>query len=139
MAYTQVLVGAVANDNTGDPIRDAFIKVNNVLDALDLNFAVSSTIVIGDDPDNIGTPAGFENTISSAVVDGDIVITPNGAGKVILSGSAATLLTVLTTPLANGAAGDTLGDFKVDAGNLYVCVEDFGGTDIWRRVVTSTF
>lgn len=146
MAYTQIGIGAVANDNTGDPIRDAFEKVNFVLDALDLNFAISSTLVIGDDPANIGTPAGFENTISSGDgTDDNITIAPDGSGdtqgRVVLDGSTTRLVTALRTPPSNvGVAGDTLGDFRIDAGFIYVCVRDFdSGADAWLSVAVATF
>ena len=106
MAYTQIGVGAVANDNTGDPIRDAFIKVNDVLDALDLAYALSSTLVIGDDPANIGTPAGFESTISAADGSNDnITIAGDGSGDIIiLPDTGEIVLDGLKWPQADGSA-----------------------------------
>ena len=35
MAITRINVGTVANDSTGDDLRQAFVKVNNNFDELD--------------------------------------------------------------------------------------------------------
>ena len=142
MAYTKVGVGTVANDNTGDPIRTAFQTLNANLVLLDTTFASSNELVIGDDPANLGTPAGFETTISSAdASNDDITVTADGTGKVILTGTTTRVITVLTTPPSNvGEAGDTVGDFRIDAGFLYACVRDFdGGADCWLSVAIATF
>lgn len=63
-------IGAVANDGTGEPLRDAFNAVNLNFTALYDAGPVDSNIQIAN------------NTISSTNVNGNIIFKPNGIGVV---------------------------------------------------------
>jgi len=62
--------GATANDGTGDPLRTAFIKVDENFDNVWLAGPVGSNITIGN------------NTIQSNNTNGNIILKPNGVGIV---------------------------------------------------------
>jgi hypothetical protein len=63
-------IGAVANDGTGEPLRDAFNAVNLNFTAIYDAGPVDSNIQIAN------------NTISSTNVNGNIIFKPNGIGVV---------------------------------------------------------
>jgi len=88
MAYTPVGVGTVANDNTGDPIRTAFQTINANFVTLDGLVPDTATLTISGN-DLIGT-----------AVNTDVVITPNGAGAIVLDG--------VSWPVADGTVDQIL-------------------------------
>lgn len=74
---TQIIIdtGAVANDGTGDPLRNAFTAVNNNFAQIFSAGPVDSNIQI------VG------NSIKSTNTNGNIVLDPNGIGNVIVNAS----------------------------------------------------
>ena len=52
MAITRINVGTIANDSTGDDLRQAFVKVNNNFDELD------ARVVPQNSAENLGTGEG---------------------------------------------------------------------------------
>ena len=76
MARQVINIGTTANDGTGDPLRTAFDKIND-------NFVE----LYGGDND-INTLDANLNTnnfaITTGVTNGDVTITPNGTGKVVV-------------------------------------------------------
>lgn len=123
MAYTQVGVGTVANDNTGDPIRDAFVKVNANFTTLDGLVADNATLVI------------TANDIAGAT-DVDITLSPAGTlGHVVINDDRINISTTMTPADDKGVSGDTAGDIAWDATYLYVCHTTWtdGVSAIWTR------
>lgn len=71
MATQEIInYGAAANDGTGDPLRDAFIKVDNNFTAIWEAGAVGSNITITD------------NTVAVTNTNGNLILAPNGIGIV---------------------------------------------------------
>jgi hypothetical protein len=71
MADQQIIdYGATANDGTGDPLRDAFIKVDDNFSAIWEAGPVGSNVVISN------------NTIEIINTNGNLVLKPNGIGTV---------------------------------------------------------
>ena len=75
MAKQTINLGSSANDGTGDPLRTAFDKVNDNFDELYLYSTVTST-------NNITITA---NTIATDNTNGDVIVDPNGTGRLILA------------------------------------------------------
>ena len=75
MAKQTVNLGSSANDGTGDPLRTAFDKINDNFDELYLY----STATSGN---NITITA---NTIASDNTNGNIILDPNGTGRVVIA------------------------------------------------------
>lgn len=104
MAKQTVNLGSSANDGTGDPLRTAFDKINDNFDELYLY----STAASGN---NITITA---NTIASDDTNGNIIIDPNGTGRLVIATGAEIRL---TDHVDNGVAfADADGDIKTDAG-----------------------
>ena len=75
MAKQTISIGSSANDGTGDPLRTAFDKINdNFTELYDVTGAGASN--------NIQMSA---NSIISSNTDGNIILDPNGTGKVVLA------------------------------------------------------
>ena len=139
MAQQTINIGTVANDNTGDPIRDAFDKCNDNFDEAYASGFIDGNLVT---PGNEATPTTANpNGITTSVDDADLTVKANGTGQIILDTSVTRLVTSLTTPATStGVAGDTLGDFVFDLNYIYVCVKDFdGAADTWKRIALTTF
>ena len=83
MAKQTVNLGSSANDGTGDPLRTAFDKINDNFDELYLY----STATSGN---NITITA---NTIASDNTNGNIIIDPNGTGRLVLATGSELLFT----------------------------------------------
>ena len=112
MAKQTVNLGSSANDGTGDPLRTAFDKINDNFDELYLY----STAASGN---NITITA---NTIASDDTNGNIIIDPNGTGRLVIATGAEIRLTDHTD---NGVAFvDADGDITTSAAFT------FDGTDI---------
>ena len=98
MAITRINVGTLANDGTGDDLRQAFVKVNNNFDDLDLRVAGQATAA------NLGSGAGIFYSKEDGViglkslVSGTNIqitndantITISNEGTIILQGSSGT-------------------------------------------------
>ena len=74
MSLQIIDVGSIANDNTGEPLRNAFVKVNE-------NFSELFTQVLGTGSNLI--IAG--NALEATNTNGDVELTPNGSGIIRLS------------------------------------------------------
>jgi hypothetical protein len=74
MAKQTVNIGVTANDNTGDPLRTAFDKLNDNFDEVYAAGPVGTNIQISD------------NTIASTNTNGNIDLDPAGTGKVLVNG-----------------------------------------------------
>tara|TARA_B100001057_G_scaffold493425_1_gene587820 strand:+ start:632 stop:1735 length:1104 start_codon:yes stop_codon:yes gene_type:complete len=117
MAQQTVGIGSSANDGTGDPLRTAFTKINE-------NFTELYATTGMDTDKGIDINA---NTITSTRTNDDIIIDPNGTGKIELAadveidnglninGATITALTtngnITITP--NGTGGVVLDSIKV--------------------------
>ena len=75
MAQQTVGIGSSANDGTGDPLRTAFTKINE-------NFTELYAQTGMDTDKGIDINA---NTITSTSTNEDIIIDPNGTGKIELA------------------------------------------------------
>jgi hypothetical protein len=75
MAQQSINIGAAANDGSGDPLRTAFDKIND-------NFSELYT-VSGAGPGNNIAFSG--NSIISEDSSGDIILDPNGTGRVVVA------------------------------------------------------
>ena len=112
MAKQTVNLGSSANDGTGDPLRTAFDKINDNFDELYLY----STAASGN---NITITA---NTIASDDKNGNIIIEPNGTGRLVISTGSEIRL---TDHVDNGVAFvDADGDIQTSAAFT------FDGTDV---------
>jgi len=78
MAQQSINIGAAANDGSGDPLRTAFDKIND-------NFSELYT-VSGAGPGNNLALSG--NSIISEDSSGDIILDPNGTGRVVVATAA---------------------------------------------------
>ena len=112
MAKQTVNLGSSANDGTGDPLRTAFDKINDNFDELYLY----STAASGNNITITG------NTIASDNTNGNVIIDPNGTGRLVIATGAEIRLTDHTD---NGVAyvdadGDiqTSGAFTFDGTNV---------------------
>ena len=74
MAKQTVNIGVSANDNTGDPLRTAFDKLNDNFDEVYAAGPVGTNITIS------------SNTIASTNTNGNIELNPAGTGRVIING-----------------------------------------------------
>ena len=96
MARQLINIGTIENDGTGDKLRDAMDKIND-------NFQEVYTELGGDSLSNLDFSV---NTISSANSNGDIILDPNGTGKVKVDNLAITGNTISST--------DTNGNITID-------------------------
>ena len=74
MAKQTVNIGVTANDNTGDPLRTAFDKLNDNFDEVYAAGPAGTNIQVSD------------NTIASTNTNGNIDLDPAGTGKVLVNG-----------------------------------------------------
>jgi len=75
MAQQTINIGSVANDRTGDPLRTAFDKINDNFNEL---YAVSGA----GSGNNVAITG---NSIISENSNGNIILDPNGTGKVVVA------------------------------------------------------
>ena len=135
MAQQTIGVGTVANDNTGDPIRDAFVKVNANFDEVYATGMTDGDLRIVTDGTNL-TQIGVDVAITNA----DITLTPNGTGQVVFETDTIRIGTTSTPGAAIGVAGDTAGDIKWDTGFIWVCTANYdGATSIWFKAALAAF
>jgi hypothetical protein len=128
MSQQVINVGTGANDGSGDPLRTAFTKINQ-------NFVE----VYAKDP--VGANFDFTgNSILTTNTNGNIVLDPNGSGKVIANTDNMVIATSRTPATSLGIAGDVAGMISWDSYFIYVCVANYDGTtNIWRRASISTW
>lgn len=105
MAITSINVGNIANDGTGDDLREAFIKVNS--NFVDVDSRIQNTAV---EAANIGTGAGIY-----ADQDGNTL-----QFKSLVAGASITLTPTANTVVVNADTG--VGNFHIlsDNGSLHV-------------------
>ena len=109
MARQTINIGTIQNDGTGDKLRDAMDKVND-------NFLELYTELGGESLSNLDISG---NTLSSANSNGDIILDPNGTGKVkidnlaisgnTLSSTSITGTLTLSTSLSANVIGNLTG------------------------------
>lgn len=98
MAIQTVNIGGVANDGTGDDLREAFVKVNNNFAELDARNPEQTTA------SNIGTvgegvfaqKTGFDLQFKKIVAGGNVTVTSDSNGVIISSVGGLQQLTVAT-------------------------------------------
>lgn len=115
MAKQLVDIGTGPDDNTGDHMRGAFTKCNSNFDELFSLFAGNLDLV-GDLTPQLGGDLDVNGKSIVSVTAGDIAITPDTTGNVILDG--------LNWPQADGAAGEFL---KTDGGGQLSWAADAAG------------
>lgn len=126
MTQQVINIGASANDGTGDPLRQAFTKINNNFSELYARGAAGSNFDLSD------------NDIEATNSNGGINLIPNGTGKVVVEDDSVTVAISKTVSNQVGSAGDTAGMIAWDSDYVYVCVADYdGSTAIWRRASLS--
>ena len=83
MAKQIINIGSAANDGSGDPLRSAFDKIND-------NFNEVYTELGGTTLSNISIT---NNTIGSDDTNGNIILSPNGTGDVVIASAKSLQLT----------------------------------------------
>ena len=123
MAQQVINIGGTANDGTGDPLRTAFTKANQNFAELYAKSAAGSNLDLSD------------NKIEAINSNGNIELTPNAAGRVIVVDDSITINTSKTPSTSKGAAGDKSGMVAWDANYIYVCTANYtdGVANIWKR------
>jgi hypothetical protein len=128
MAKQTINIGSSANDGTGDQLRSAFDKVNDNFDEVYAAGPVGTNISVA------------TNTISSSNTNGNIILDPDGSGRVEVSADSITITTSKTPTTAVGAAGDVAGMVAWDSSYIYVCTADYdGSSSIWTRAAIATW
>lgn len=86
MAIELINIGQIANDGTGDDLREAFIKVNRNFEDLDLRDNEKTTVT------NLGTGEGifdnilnFDIRLKSISAGNDISVTSTPEGEIVIS------------------------------------------------------
>lgn len=114
MAREIINVGAVPNDGAGDPLRTAYIKINNNFGELySLNQTVPPTSLIGDPGDSAGMYAYnssyfyycFANYDGSSVIWAQVSQLANATVQQISSGTSNVKITTANGPITVGVQG----------------------------------
>ena len=128
MVQQVISVGTTANDGTGDPLRTAFTKINE-------NFVEIYT------KDAIGANFDFtQNTLSSTNTNGNIQLSPNGSGHVVVDDDVIMINTSKTPSTSVGSNGDKAGMIAWNSSYVYVCIADYdGSTAIWKRATLNAW
>jgi hypothetical protein len=128
MTQQVINIGAAANDSTGDPLRQAFTKINDNFSELYARGAAGSNFDLSD------------NDIEAVNSNGGINLIPNGTGKVVVQDDSVTVAISRTISSSVGAAGDTVGMVAWNASYIYVCTANYdGSTAIWRRATLGSW
>ena len=129
MSRQTINVGTNQDDGTGDSLRAAFVKVN-------ANFVEVYNELGGD------TPSGLRltgTTITTDETNANIVLDPNGGGKVEVSGDSLFRGDTVATGSIRGATLQVDGNSNID-GNLVVdgsfSAGSFGATTITGSTLT---
>ena len=107
MAIQNINIGSAANDGTGDPLRTAYDKIND-------NFVELYGVTGAGSGNNIAISG---NSIISENSNGDVILDPNGTGKVVVATSAELRFTDHTDKAILFV--DTDGDVKFDSKLTY--------------------
>ena len=122
MTQQVINIGSSANDGTGDPLRQAFDKINDNFSELYARGAAGSNFDLSD------------NDIEAINSNGGINLIPNGTGKVVIEDNSVTVAISRTITNSVGSAGDTAGMVAWNSSYIYVCTANYdGSTAIWRR------
>ncbi len=122
MTQQVINIGSSANDGTGDPLRQAFDKINDNFSELYARGAAGSNFDLSD------------NDIEAINSNGGINLIPNGTGKVVIEDDSVTVAISRTITSSVGSAGDTAGMVAWNSSYIYVCTANYdGSTAIWRR------
>ena len=117
MARLTVDTGTQGNQATGDSLRTAMGKINSNFAELAGNLQMSA------------------NTLLSADSNGNIILDPNGTGRVQINADRLVIATTKTAT-AIGNTGDVAGSISWNATNLYICTANYdGSTVIWKKLV----
>lgn len=128
MAQQVINIGAAANDGSGDPLRQAFDKINDNFSELYAKGPAGANFDLSD------------NDIEATNSNGGINLIPNGTGKVVVEDDSITIQTSRTIASAVGASGDTAGMVAWDSSYIYVCSANYdGSTAIWRRAAIASW
>ena len=128
MAQQVINIGAAANDGAGDPLRQAFDKINDNFSELYAKGPAGANFDLTD------------NDIQATNSNGGINLIPNGTGKVVVEDDSLTILTSRTPASSIGVTGDTTGMIAWDSSYVYVCTANYdGSTAIWRRSTLSVW
>jgi hypothetical protein len=124
MAQQVINIGGNANDGTGDPLRTAFTKCNQNFSEIYAKSAAGSNLDLSD------------NKIEATNSNGNVELTPNGAGRVVVIDDSITINTSKTPISSVGAVGDKAGMIAWNSNYIYVCTADYdGSSSIWKRAV----
>jgi hypothetical protein len=100
MAKQTINIGSAANDGTGDPLRTAFDKIND-------NFTELYSVSAAGSGNNVAISG---NSLISENTNGNIILDPNGTGKVVIATGAELRI---TDHVDNGIAySDADGDIQ---------------------------
>ena len=104
MTITRIDVGNIANDGTGDDLRQAFVKVNNNFDELDLRVVPQNTATnLGTGTGVFYTKEGAELSFRSLVAGDNISLVADGTSITITNTGSITLRTDGDTLSLSGA------------------------------------
>lgn len=125
MALQLINIGFAANDGTGDDLREAFIKVNNNFEELDLrDYEETSAVNLGVQGEGVfANIVNYQLQFKKLIAGNDVTLTATGQNITIDANGGVKIVTVNT-----------------DLGSPIELTEDavlnvFGGTDITTRVV----
>ena len=122
MTQQVIKIGGTSNDGTGDPLRTTFTKCNQNFAELYAKGAAGSNLDLSN------------NEIAATNSNGNIELTPNGAGRVVIVDDSVTINTSKTPVSSVGATGDKAGMIAWDSNYIYVCTANYNGTtNIWKR------
>ena len=104
MTITRIDVGNIANDGTGDDLRQAFVKVNNNFDELDLRVVPQNTATnLGTGTGVFYTKEGAELSFRSLVAGDNMSLVADGTSITITNTGSITLRTDGDTLSLSGA------------------------------------
>tara|TARA_B110000977_G_scaffold67459_1_gene91571 strand:+ start:22 stop:723 length:702 start_codon:yes stop_codon:yes gene_type:complete len=104
MAITRINVGGIANDGTGDDLRQAFVKVNNNFDELDLRVVAQNTATnLGTGTGIFYTKQGSELSFKSLVAGDNMSLVTDGTSITITNNGSITVRTDGDTLSLSGA------------------------------------
>ena len=87
MTKQTINIGSSANDGTGDPLRTAFTKINENFTELYGGDEDASTVLEHDSsPKLAGNLDTNNNSITTDVTNGNVTLTANGTGSIVLNG-----------------------------------------------------
>lgn len=129
MSRQTINVGTNQDDGTGDTLRGAFVKVN-------ANFVEIYNELGGDTPSDLKL---ISNTITTDSTNQNIILSPNGTGKVEIEGDSLFRGDTVATGSIRGATLQVDGNSNID-GNLVVdgsfSAGSFGATTITGSTLT---